>query len=186
MVLVTRLKGPYLHSLNVSKLAECRETIHADTSTYGISCVKTLLNVQQVNVTYESEALRLKKAAVQAFDSGLLDNSEAMTTRTSRSNADILIFKNATVVSMIHGMESLDILRHRRLLIRDGVIMESSAESDIDGNKIPLGAKVIDIQGGLIFPGFIDVHAHWNGPETVSGSWEQRTFIAYGCTTVHK
>lgn len=41
---------------------------------------------------------------------------------------------------------------------------------------------------GYVVPGFIDVHAHWNGFETMypARSWELETFLAYGVTTLHK
>ena len=41
---------------------------------------------------------------------------------------------------------------------------------------------------GFIVPGFIDVHAHWNGYVTTypARSWEMETFLAYGVTTLHK
>ena len=37
-------------------------------------------------------------------------------------------------------------------------------------------------------PGFIDVHAHWNGfgAPYPAKSWEMETFLAYGVTTLHK
>jgi N-acyl-D-aspartate/D-glutamate deacylase len=41
---------------------------------------------------------------------------------------------------------------------------------------------------GFVTPGFIDVHAHWNGFEArhPAKSWELETFLAYGVTTLHK
>ena len=41
---------------------------------------------------------------------------------------------------------------------------------------------------GYITPGFIDVHAHWNGFADffAASSWELETFLAYGVTTLHK
>lgn len=41
---------------------------------------------------------------------------------------------------------------------------------------------------GFVTPGFIDVHAHWNGfaDRFPAKSWEMETFLAYGVTTLHK
>ena len=41
---------------------------------------------------------------------------------------------------------------------------------------------------GFVVPGFIDVHAHWNGFDTnfPARSWEMETFLSYGVTTLHK
>ena len=41
---------------------------------------------------------------------------------------------------------------------------------------------------GYIIPGFIDVHAHWEGysDRYPAKSWEMQTFLAYGVTTLHK
>ena len=41
---------------------------------------------------------------------------------------------------------------------------------------------------GYVLPGFIDMHAHWNGfsDRFPASSWELETFLAYGVTTMHK
>lgn len=41
---------------------------------------------------------------------------------------------------------------------------------------------------GFVVPGYIDVHAHWEGfgHYFPSRSWEMETFLAYGVTTLHK
>lgn len=39
----------------------------------------------------------------------------------------------------------------------------------------------------FVVPGFIDVHAHWGGFDSLypAKSWELETFLAYGVTTLH-
>ncbi|KAG8881276.1 hypothetical protein FRB98_004435 [Tulasnella sp. 332] len=181
------LLGPYLHSLEVSRLGECKRAIRHDSNSFGIDCVKTLLNVQEIYVAFEHERSRIKKAASDAFVAEHTCNDQK--THDRHLTSDILIIRNATVVSMITGNERNDILHRRTLEIRDGVIVESYAMYDNNGvlNISPTapGAKIIDAEGAMVVPGFVDVHAHWNGQDTVASSWEQRTFLAYGCTTVH-
>lgn len=170
--------GPYLHSLEVSKLRNCRKSIQSDASTFGIDCVKTLLNVQEIAATYETETSRIKNAALRDLDQ-TADPEEL-------NNADWLVIANATVVSMITGHEQHDVLRRRTLIVRNGVIVSSIHRADL--STLPRGAKVIDAEGGVVVPGFVDVHAHWAGADmsAVASSWEHRAFLAYGCTTVHK
>lgn len=128
----------------------------------------------------------------------------AMNSRDS-FNADFLVITNATILTMQTGSISSDLMTNAILVTRDGVI-----ESVSDGQNaiVPVGATVIDAQGGMsmdwgcgiiinalfllipgfITPGFIDVHAHWGGFDTPypAKSWELETFLAYGVTTLHK
>ena len=69
----------------------------------------------------------------------------------------------------------------------------------IDGNRIvaigprqkvavPADAKVIDIAGQVVLPGFVDTHAH--GPQATHGITPQRNWVdfarlAFGVTTIH-
>jgi len=45
-----------------------------------------------------------------------------------------------------------------------------------------------NLLAGFVTPGFIDVHAHWDGfsDRYPAASWEMETFLAYGVTTLHK
>ena len=47
---------------------------------------------------------------------------------------------------------------------------------------------VLTMAIGFVIPGFIDVHAHWEGfsDRFPAKSWEMETFLAYGITTLHK
>ncbi|KAG8914111.1 hypothetical protein FRC01_004220 [Tulasnella sp. 417] len=167
--------GPYLHSLKVDQLKHCRSAIQSDPSTFGIDCVRQFVNVTEVHAYHQSESKRLSK---DAFDVARREAKGAAD--QSQSHADILVIINATLVTMATGSESGDIVHDATIIIQGGVIQLVGK-----GLVAPQGAKVIDAQGGVIVPGFVDVHAHWNGADTVASSWEQLAFLAYGCTTMH-
>lgn len=82
--------------------------------------------------------------------------------------------------------EATDLIERGVLVVRGGVI-DTVATLDSFTGPTPQGATVIDVQGGFLIPGFIDVHAHWDGYEAryPAKSWEMETFLAYGITTMH-
>ncbi|KAJ7091369.1 hypothetical protein B0H15DRAFT_977440, partial [Mycena belliarum] len=162
--------GPYLHSLEVSKLSKCESKIKQDPINFGISCVKDLLEYQEVLVEHSTDIARLKRDAAAA-------NAKAGT------NSDVFVIFNATILSMETGNPELDLIHDGVLTIRGGVI-ESVGGLD---SLVPSGVATYNAQGGFVIPGFIDVHAHWNGFAGIypSKSWELQAFLAYGVTTLH-
>lgn len=68
----------------------------------------------------------------------------------------------------------------------------SGAYSGVQGGECPLRRmhvrRLNPRLAGFITPGFIDVHARWNGYITTypGRSWEMETFLAYDVTTLHK
>ncbi|KAJ6500726.1 hypothetical protein C8R45DRAFT_820034, partial [Mycena sanguinolenta] len=101
----------------------------------------------------------------------------------ARTNSDVFVIFNATILTMETGDPKVDLIHDGVLTIRGGVIESVRAL----GSLIPSGVTAINAQGGYVIPGFIDVHAHWNGfseryPAT---SWELQAFLAYGVTTLH-
>ncbi|KAJ7442290.1 hypothetical protein FB451DRAFT_1057716 [Mycena latifolia] len=162
--------GPYLHSLEVSKLSKCTSKIKHDTTNFGISCVKDLLEYQEVVVEHSTDIARLKRDAVTV-------NAQA------NANSDVFVIFNATILTMETGDPELDLIREGVLTIRGGVIESVGAL----GSLVPSGATAFNAQGGFVVPGFIDVHAHWNGFDEIypSKSWELQAFLAYGVTTLH-
>ncbi|KAJ7334166.1 hypothetical protein DFH08DRAFT_300863 [Mycena albidolilacea] len=160
--------GPYLHSLEVSKLSKCASKIEHDTTHFGISCVKDLLEYQEVVVEYSTDIARLKSDAA-----GL----------NAQANSDVFVIFNATILTMETGDPKVDLIREGVLTIRGGVIESVGAL----GTLVPSGVTAYNAQGGFIIPGFIDVHAHWDGVDPVypATSWELQGFLAYGVTTLH-
>ncbi|KAJ7765443.1 hypothetical protein DFH07DRAFT_737741 [Mycena maculata] len=164
------LAGPYLHSLEVSKLSKCASQIKHDTTHFGISCVKNLLEYQEVVVEHSTDIARLKHDAAAV-------NAQA------NENSDVFVIFNATILTMETGDLELDLIEQGVLTIRGGVIESVGAL----GTLVPSGVTAFNAQGGFVVPGFIDVHAHWNGfsERYPAKSWELRAFLAYGVTTLH-
>ncbi|PFH52496.1 hypothetical protein AMATHDRAFT_173604 [Amanita thiersii Skay4041] len=171
------LLGPHLHSLEVSKLDKCASAIRHDGSTFGLSCIKDLLWHREIIVQQSTDIARLKEDATLAAHV----HKEWL---HIENNADVVVINNATILTMETGEVDEDLIQGGRLVVQGGVIqsIETSEES-----KIPEGATVIDAQGGFIVPGFVDVHAHWNGFETKypAASWEMAAYLSHGVTTVH-
>ncbi|KAF9555567.1 hypothetical protein CPC08DRAFT_125514 [Agrocybe pediades] len=170
------LLGPYLHSLELSKIQSCSSAIEKDQLTFGISCIHKLVNVQKVDgVQHKTDIARLKEEAAQT-----LHNCK------HTLNADVVVVHNATLLTMHSGHKDQDLIHYGSLVIRAGVI-DYAGPSLHDRNIIPEGATVIEANGGFVTPGFIDVHAHWDGfyDRYPARSWEMETFLAYGVTTMH-
>ncbi|EGN96264.1 hypothetical protein SERLA73DRAFT_94359 [Serpula lacrymans var. lacrymans S7.3] len=163
------LLGPYLHYLELSKLSQCSSDINKDPSNFGISCIKGILNYQEIFVHHSSDIARLKQEALDLDPANL--------------NADLLVIKNATILTMDKAF-SENVLHGGVLTVRGGVIESVNLQHEA---VIPNGATVVDAEGGFVIPGFIDAHAHWDGFETLypAASWELETFLAYGVTTLH-
>ncbi|KAF8810077.1 hypothetical protein BYT27DRAFT_7162151 [Phlegmacium glaucopus] len=163
--------GPYLHSLEISKLTQCSSQIKHDQNTFGISCVKNLVEYQQIDIEHSTDIARLKKEAEHV-------------SHITSNNFDLVVITNATLLTMESGNPEADLIRNGVLTIRAGVIESVGAFLNYTP---PTGATVIDAEGGYIIPGFIDVHAHWSGfsDRFPAKSWEMQTFLAYGITTLH-
>jgi cytosine/adenosine deaminase-related metal-dependent hydrolase len=88
---------------------------------------------------------------------------------------------------MATGKLETDIVRDSILTIRGGEIESITTLKSVPLEDLKAQGIVIDAAGGFVLPGFIDVHAHWNGFSSPfpAKSWELETFLAYGVTTVH-
>ncbi|CCM03690.1 uncharacterized protein FIBRA_05835 [Fibroporia radiculosa] len=170
------LLGPYLHWVDVSKLSACSLAAERDSETFGIECAKHIPQFQEVVVRYTSDVARLKQEAASAF--------QANSDEEAPIGTDFFIISNATLLTMETGDFHSDILHDAILVSRGGEIEAIVGAQDA---VFPQGATVIDVEGAFVVPGFIDVHAHWNGYDTLypARSWEMETFLAYGVTTLH-
>ena len=87
-------------------------------------------------------------------------------------------------------------LRAARLVTMKGEEIIDRGDILIENNRIsaigpsasmhpPAGAKVIDLRGKTIVPGFVDIHAHLHSdrPEMTDEEWSYAANLAYGVTT---
>ncbi|OCH90621.1 hypothetical protein OBBRIDRAFT_887531 [Obba rivulosa] len=157
------LLGPYLHHIEVSKLSTCTAGKGRDAVVLDTLCANAVPSYQEVIVEYPSEIGRLK---------------------SNSPSPGFLVVANARLLTMETGDLAQDLREDAMLFVRDGEIMAVVSMQDA---VIPEHAMILDVDGGLVVPGFIDVHAHWNGFATLhpARSWEMETFLAYGVTTLH-
>jgi hypothetical protein len=127
-----RLIGPYLHSLEISKLEQCSSQIKGDQVTFGISCVKNLVEYQRIDIEHSTDIARLKKEAKQLSHMAL-------------NNYDLVVIANATLLTMESGNPESDLIRSGVLTVRGGVIEYVGPCLDYTP---PTGATVIDAEGG--------------------------------------
>lgn len=78
-----------------------------------------------------------------------------------------------------------DIIENGAVVIEGNRITQVGKASDI---ITPRGAKIIDVDGQVILPGFVDTHAH--GSQGVAGiipqqNWVNTAQLAMGVTTIH-
>lgn len=80
-------------------------------------------------------------------------------------------------------MKGHQIIENGDLVITDNRIVAAGPRDSVE---IPQGARIIDLSGKTVTPGFVDVHYHaqWLVPEIHPGQvWQYLTNLAYGVTT---
>lgn len=115
--------------------------------------------------------------AVKTDSTGIQIGLEIKTDRPE----GVIAFTGARIITM-KGNE----------VIEDGVIVINGNRIESIGKKaeitIPQKAKVIDVKGKTIMPGFVDVHAHvghFRSGLTEKKHWQYYANLAYGVTTTH-
>jgi len=89
-----------------------------------------------------------------------------------------IAIKNARIITM----QREKVIPHGTVLIKGGRIIEVG---DVNEVHIPTDAKVLDLKGTTIMPGFIDLHLHMRVPTNIfpQQSWMFLANLAFGVTT---
>ncbi|MGH7504185.1 MAG: amidohydrolase family protein, partial [Longimicrobiales bacterium] len=80
-------------------------------------------------------------------------------------------------------MKEKEIIENADVVVRDNRIIAVGRRGEVE---VPADARVIDVTGKTLMPGFVDTHYHaqWLIPEIHSGQvWQYVTNLAYGVTT---
>jgi hypothetical protein len=92
-----------------------------------------------------------------------------------------VVLRGATVITMKGERGSEEVLKNADIVVENNRIKSVGAKV-----SVPAGAKVIDVRGKTIVPGFVDTHAHWT--EIRRGildtqNWAFLANLAYGVTS---
>ncbi|KAH8898441.1 hypothetical protein GQ53DRAFT_881601, partial [Thozetella sp. PMI_491] len=153
------LFGPQLYSASIQQvLASCRYSSLA--SRDAGSCSRPRVVERLVNVTFPT----------------------ALSQQIKASGGQSFAIVNATLVSM--DSKAPQVYSNATIVVERGRIVRVGTGAE---TAIPSGAEVLDVEGGAVLPGFVDMHGHWGGFLTPYPllSWEMETFLGYGVTTIH-
>ena len=128
--------GPYVHSIEVSKIRQCSSHIRKDPLDFGISCTRGLLSYQELVVSHSSDIHRLKAEAKAASATSDADAS---------AKSDFLVIYNATLLTMDGDGPETDLLHDSLMIVAGGEIVTILGVQDA---VIPYGATTFDAQGG--------------------------------------
>jgi len=110
------------------------------------------------------------------------DNIVSINLKTPRFyGKGIIALKNARIISM-----------HNNEIIESGTVLIENGRFTYVGSSekltVPKGAKIMDLKGKSIIPGFIDMHSHlgiYSPPDVLPQQpWQQCINLSYGITTV--
>ncbi len=90
-----------------------------------------------------------------------------------------VVFRGAKAITM----KGHEIVENADVVVRDNRIVGVGPRGSV---PVPEGARVIDVSGKVIMPGFVDTHYHpqWLTPQVHNTqTWQYLTTLAYGTTT---
>lgn len=114
-------------------------------------------------------------------DAGEADRAVEIPIRVERPRhrpRGIVMLRGARAITM-RGDE---VIPRADVLIRDNRIAAVGPEGSVE---VPEGARVIDLGGKILLPGFIDLHSHWHTPSDVLDRqpWGLLAPLAFGVTS---
>lgn len=126
----------------------------------------------------------------QPLDADKPESFEAVVEAARVKPSGKVILTGARIITM----KGDEVLERGDITIVDNRITEIKASAPLPTGKnakkqpapsFPTDAKVIDVSGKTIIPGFVDVHAHMWPPRDVHQTqvWQYLTNLAYGVTT---
>ncbi len=79
-------------------------------------------------------------------------------------------------------MRGLEVIENADIVVRNNRIVGVGARGSVE---VPAGARIIDIAGRTVLPGFVDTHAHFRHSPAVHTTqpWAPLANLAYGVTT---
>ena len=92
--------------------------------------------------------------------------------------AGTIVLRGGTVISM----KGDEVIRNADVIVTDNRI---AAVGRRGATRVPAGAKIVDVSGKYLVPGFIDTHAHWEfrtHDVLEPQSWALAANLAYGVT----
>ena len=164
-------------------------------------------SIGNAHVVYDLEAARLFDDSVSAAsrtpaaapDSANRDSTAAAPRRGGRANTpkyqplEVRVALNAqrdipSGVAVLRGgrvvtMRGTEVIENGDVVVRDNRIVAVGARGQVD---IPDGARIIDVTGKTVVPGYVDTHAHLRVPAGIHKGevWSYAANLAYGVTTV--
>ncbi|MGH9863115.1 MAG: amidohydrolase family protein, partial [Candidatus Acidiferrales bacterium] len=108
----------------------------------------------------------------------LYQEVEVVVERPRHKPTGAIVLRGATLITM----KGEEVIRNADLVVTDNRIAGLGARGRV---SVPAGAKIFDVRGMTIVPGFVDTHAHWI--EVRKGlldrqNWSFLANVAYGVT----
>lgn len=153
------LFGPELYYTNISKVVSSCNKAPLKSRDAG-ECARSYVSSKYLNARFPT----------------------ALSRQVDQSGEMQFVITNASLVSM--SPSTPRVIQNAMITVEKGQITQvgTSSEVIIDAN-----AEVLNVEGGIVLPGFIDIHGHWGGfiNPYPHPSWEMETFLGYGVTTIH-